>query len=75
MREGTATVDKWCIYLYKFIPGGDASHTCRGHVWPCHSRQANLIFVDGHGASLHPGSDEYGETSAGRDKHYYGHKP
>ena len=74
-RGGSEILDRWCIYLYDFIPAIGGGHTCRGHLWPCHISQANMVFVDGHGDSIHPGDNEYGNTLAGRNKYYYGHKP
>jgi prepilin-type N-terminal cleavage/methylation domain-containing protein/prepilin-type processing-associated H-X9-DG protein len=61
-----------CMIYYQYVPGGDSNHTCRGHLNNCHIGKANIVFCDGHADSLRPGPTEFGETAAGRDKHFHG---
>ena len=64
---------KVCVVYGHFDISTD-SGGCRGHLWPAHNRRANIVFTDGHAESLLPGADYYGDTTAGRDRYYWGDK-
>jgi prepilin-type N-terminal cleavage/methylation domain-containing protein/prepilin-type processing-associated H-X9-DG protein len=45
---------------------------CRGHLWRAHNEMANMAFCDGH-AKIIPLNDEtWGNTTAGRNRHWMG---
>ncbi|MCK5806624.1 MAG: DUF1559 domain-containing protein [Lentisphaeria bacterium] len=70
-RSGaTVPITRTCINYYAFVPGGDANHTCRGHVYPAHNHMVNMTYVDGHAQAFRPGPESSGETAAGRNMYY-----
>jgi len=53
-------------------PAGSGWNRCRGHLWPVHNETANVGFCDGHAKALKPNPDYYGDTTAGRNRHWIG---
>ena len=69
--SSSTLVSKTCIVTGRFIMY-DASGGCRGHIWPAHHNQANVVFVDGHGDNVHLNPDTAGDTVQGKTRYFWG---
>jgi prepilin-type processing-associated H-X9-DG protein len=66
----TSVSSRACFLEGHYTPG-----SCRGHLYNPHIGKADIVFCDGHASSLRPGPDEYGDTTAGRNKYFTGNAP
>ena len=53
---------------------GSAWTRCRGHLYPVHNETANVAFGDGHAKAVKPSGENYGDTTASRNKYWIGNQ-